>query len=170
MNPNEETLYGNRSQCYKQLSQYKLAIYDLNKALQINPRNTKNIKRLAAINLILGNLGEVDILYQKCVNLEPREYTHSTDLNKVRALLQDYDKLTEAISKEDYQKSEELAKKILKECTEYTEVKKLLIKSLLENVKLDEAYTFLTTKLNRDEKNEDEFEYLTALTLYYQGK
>jgi tetratricopeptide (TPR) repeat protein len=163
-------LFGNRSQCYKQLGQFKLAIQDLKKALEINPRNTKNIKRLAQVHILLGNLGEADLLLQKCVNLEPREYSHSTELNKVRTLLQDYDKLDEALTKEDFKKVEELAGKILKECSEYTKVKKIYIKALVENVKLSEALNFLNNKLNADEKNDEEFEYMQALVLYYDGK
>jgi tetratricopeptide (TPR) repeat protein len=167
LNSNEETLYGNRSNCYKSTGKLKLAKYDLNKALQINPKNTKNLKRLANIHILTGSLGEAGILIQKCINFEPKDSTHILDLNKVQSLLKNYEKLKE--KQQDSNKSEELAQKLLIECTDWTEIKIIYIEALLNNVKLAEATHFLAHKLNQEESTSDEFQYLLCLAFYYDG-
>ena len=43
-NPSEPVLYSNRATCYKCLGKYKESVKDYKKAVQLNPRNTKNIK------------------------------------------------------------------------------------------------------------------------------
>ena len=170
MNSNQETLYGNRSQCYKAIGKLKLAKLDLNKALDINPKNTKNLKRLATVNTMTGNLGEAEQLYQKCVNLEPRDLSHSTDLNKVRSLINDWESLCENFEKENFVKCEEIGSRLLKSCSEYSELKKLYVQCLLNNVKLIDSINFLSTKLNNDEKQDDDFKYYTILAYYYNGQ
>jgi tetratricopeptide (TPR) repeat protein len=170
LNPNEETLFGNRSNCYKLTNKFKLAKYDLNKALQLNPKSTKNLKRLANIHIITGNLGEAEILIQKCINFEPKDSAHTADLNKVKGLLKNYENLKESHDKQDYQRVEELAEKMLKDCTEWSEVKQMYLMALLSNCKIPEAIKILTSKLNPEESNNDEFQYLFCLAFYYDGQ
>ena len=62
INSNIEVLYSNRGTCRKCLKQYNDAIKDYKKALEINPKNTKNINRLASVYIITGNIGEAKIL------------------------------------------------------------------------------------------------------------
>ena len=117
-----------------------------------------------------GSLGEAEQLIQKCVNLEPKDHSHIIDLNKVKTLIKEWDTLNENIKKEDFVKVEEIAHKMLNDCTDYSPLKIIYIKALLENVKLIEAISYLSSKVTNDEKNEDEFKYLTALALYYDGQ
>lgn len=145
-------------------------MYDLKKALDINPKNSKNLTRLANIHTMTGNLGEAEMLLQKCVNIDSKDPSHAVGLNKVRTHMSDYEKLLEGRQKEDYVKCEELGQKILKECTEFTSVKIIYIEALLDNVKLTEAIKFLASKLNDEEKNNEEFDYLLTLAFYYDGK
>ena len=147
-----------------------MAKLDLNKALNINPKNTKNLKRLANIHIMTGNLGEAEQIIQKCSNLEPKDHSHITDLHKVRTLLKEWDNLNENLKKEDNIKVEEIAAKMLNDCTDYPALKLIYIKAMLDNVKLTEAISYLSSKLTNDEKSEDEFKYLTALALYYDGQ
>jgi tetratricopeptide (TPR) repeat protein len=170
INPDEETLFGNRSNCYKLTGKLKLAKYDLNKALQIKPKNTKNLKRLANIHILTGNLGEAEILIQKCINFEPKDPSHTADLTKVQTLLKNYERVKEYHEKQDYTSSEELAAKMLQDCAEWSEIKQMYIESLLHNVKLPEATKFLVSKLTPEESNKDEFQYLLCLTFYYDGQ
>jgi DnaJ homolog subfamily C member 7 len=59
---------------------------------------------------------------------------------------------------------------LIKDCTEFTQLKIIYVESLLNNCKINEAIDFLINKLTNDEKNNDEFEYLLALAFYYDGK
>ena len=58
INNSIEVLYSNKGTCEKCLKKYKEAIRDYKKALEINPKNTKNLNRLASVYIIVGNLGE----------------------------------------------------------------------------------------------------------------
>jgi hypothetical protein len=123
---------------------------------------------LANIHILTGNLGEAEMLMQKCINLE-KDNSHLVDLGKIQTLLKNFEKLKEYYGKQDFKTSEDLAHKILDECTEWTEVKKYYIEALLANVKLSEATNFLVSNLNQEESNSDEFQYLLCLALYYDG-
>src|SRR4051812_29817542 len=76
LNPEEETLFSNRSICNKSLGRFTIAKKDLEKALNINPVKTKNLKRLVNILTTIGHLGESIEIINKCINLEPKEYSH----------------------------------------------------------------------------------------------
>jgi len=145
-------------------------MYDLNKAVEISPKNTKYLKRLALLHLSVGNFGNAENLLQKCVNLEPRDATHVTELNKIKEYIRNYESLNDAKAREDWGRCLELCDKLLKEITDFTTLKITYVETLLENVKIQEALDFITTKLTPEERSSDEFEYLTALALYYDGK
>ena len=145
-------------------------MYDLNKAVEISPKNTKYLKRLALLHLSIGNFGNAENLLQKCVNLEPRDSTHSTDFNRVKEHIKNYETLIEVKGKEDWKRCEELCDKLLKEITDFTALKIIYVEILLENVKIQEALNFIISKLTTEERSSEEFEYLTALALYYDGK
>jgi DnaJ family protein C protein 7 len=145
-------------------------LYDLNKAVELSPKNTKYLKRLALLHLSFGNFGNAENLLQKCVNLEPRDATHVTELNKIKEYIRNYESLNDAKAREDWSRCLELCDKLLKEITDFTTLKIIYVETLLENVKIQEALDFIMTKLTPEERSSEEFEYLTALTLYYDGK
>ncbi len=145
-------------------------MYDLNKAVELSPKNTKYLKRLALLHLSFGNFGNAENLLQKCVNLEPRDATHVTELNKIKEYIRNYESLNDAKAREDWSRCLELCDKLLKEITDFTTLKIIYVETLLENVKIQEALDFIMTKLTPEERSSEEFEYLTALTLYYDGK
>lgn len=172
LNSNEETLYGNRSLCYKALgsSKYKLAMYDLNNAIKLNPKNTKYLKRLAQLQVLFGNFGDAEHLLQKCVNLEPHDSSHQTELNNVKKINTKYESLLEYYTKKDWARCLEVIEPIVKECTEFSHLKIIYIETLLNNVKLTEAIDFIINKVSSNERTNEEFDYLLALGFYYDGK
>ena len=58
-------------------------------SIYINPKNTKNLKRLANIQILTGNLGEAEALIQKCINFEPKDSSHVVDLGKMDILVEE---------------------------------------------------------------------------------
>lgn len=170
LNPSEETLYGNRALCLKAINKSRQAIQDLKKALNINPKNTKYLKRLAGLYVLFGDFGDAEILLQKCVNLEPRDPSHVTEYNSVKKFIQNYETLSEVLKKEDYKRSLEICESMIKECSEFTQLKLIYVDTLLNNVKLTEAIDFLINKVSPEEKQNIEFEFLLALAFYYDGK
>lgn len=148
-----------------------MAINDLNAALKLNPKNTKNIKRLAGVYVMIGNYGEAEILLQKCKNLEPKDQTHESELSKLQGKIKDLESINEFKTKEDWPRVEEICTKLIKDSPGFTSIKPTFVEALLQNVKLIDAIEFLTNKVTPDERHSsDEFDYLLALALYYDGK
>ena len=56
LNPSEPVLYSNRGTCMKLLGKYKEAINDYNKAIELNPKNTKNLKKLSSVYIMVVDL------------------------------------------------------------------------------------------------------------------
>ena len=170
LHPSEETLFGNRALCLKAINKSRQAIQDLKKALNLNPKNTKYLKRLAGLYILFGDFGDAEILLQKCINLEPRDPSHMTEYNSVKKLIQNYETLCEVFKKEDFKRCQEICESMIKECTDFTQLKLIYIETLLQNVKLNEAIEFLINKLSPDEKQNEEFDFLLAKAFYYDGK
>jgi DnaJ family protein C protein 7 len=145
-------------------------MYDMNKAVELSPKNTKYLKRLASFHLSMGNFGNTENLLQKCVNLEPRETSHLTELNKVKEYIKNFESLNDAKGREDWKRCEELCDKLIKECPDFTALKSLYVETLLENAKIHEALSFLQNKVTAEERSHQEFEFLVVLALYYDGK
>jgi predicted Zn-dependent protease len=147
----------------------KLSLYDLNKALEITPRNTKYLKRLANIQMIYGNLGESLTILQKCINLEPREADHKNEFDAIQKKIFNNELIEENIKKKDFIKAEEIAEKLVKECHEFLALKITYVKILIENLKLLEAIKYILNNISSEEKN-DEVDYLLALSFYYDAQ
>jgi tetratricopeptide (TPR) repeat protein len=169
MNPHQDSLYSNRGLVYLNLKNHRNAINDLNKALNLNPRNIKALKRLSHIKTQMGELAEAEIYLKRCLEFEPDNNANVEDLQAIRDLIKSYEELKKAKFTLDYKKSEVLAEKLLKH-VDTTELKLIYIDSLLQNCKVDVAIRFLKEKLNQQEKKMDDFEYLLSLAYYYDGK
>lgn len=119
--------------------------------------------------MIYGNFGESLSIFQKCINLEPREPEHKNELEAIQRKINNYELMEESVTKRDFIKAEEIAEKLVKDCTEFFALKTTYIKILLENLKLQEAIKFIMNNISSDEKN-DEIDYLLALGFYYDGQ
>ena len=171
INSNIEVLYSNRGTCRKCLKQYSDAIKDYKKALEINPKNTKNINRLASVYIITGNIGEAKILQEKALNLEPYNSTYREQMTTIEKILEDEIKLEDKIKEKKFEDAEEVCKRMIEKESDFSELKLKYIKILIENVKLTEALQYINNEINyEDKKSNEQFDYLTALCLYYDGQ
>ena len=171
INDSIEVLYSNKGTCEKCLKKYKEAIRDYKKALEINPKNTKNLNRLASVYIIVGNLGEAKIIQQKALNFEPNNTIFKEQMNVIEKIITDEEKMREKINEQKFDDAEEICKKLLEKVSDFSDLKKHYIKILIENVKLQKALIFINNEINFEDKIKDsEFDYLIALTLYYDGQ
>jgi hypothetical protein len=53
------------------------------------------MKKLSSVYIILGNFGEAQMLLEKCCNLEPNDSSHTYELNKIKKIIEDYEKIHE---------------------------------------------------------------------------
>ena len=170
INPNAEVLFSNKGTCKKCLKEYKEAIQDYKRALEINPKNTKNMNRLASVYIIKGQLGDAKILQEKTLNLEPYNSVYKEQMATIEKILEDENKLNDKINEKKFEDAEEVCKRMLEKVTDFSELKLKYIKILIENVKLTEALKFINDEVNYEDKKNEEFDYLTALCLYYDGQ
>jgi len=170
LNSYEPVLYANRATCYKILGNYKESVRDYKKAIQLNPRNTKNMKKLSSVYIILGNFGESQMLLEKCCNLEPQDSSHTYELNKVKKMVQDYEKIHEKMKEQKWQDVEEQSKALLTDASSFKELQKIYIQACLELCKFNSIIEYINNNVSPYIKSKDEeFNYLLAKTYYFKG-
>ena len=171
INSSIEVLYSNKGTCEKCLKKYKEAIRDYKKALEINPKNTKNLNRLASVYIIVGNLGEAKMTQQKALNFEPNNSEYKEQMGTIEKIIEDEQKMREKINEQKFDEAEEICKKLIEKVSDFSDLKKNYIKILIENVKLKDALAYINKAINFEDKMKDpEFDYLIALTLYFEGE
>ena len=171
LNPNQEVLYSNKGTCEKCLKEYKEAIRDYEKALEINPKNTKNMNRLASVYIIKGKIGDAKILQEKALNLEPYNSTFREQMTSIEKILEDEIKLEDKIKDKKFEDAEEVCKRLIEKVSDFSDLKLKYIQVLIENVKLTDALQYINKEINyEDKKNNEQFDYLNALCLYYDGQ
>lgn len=166
--PEQDVLYANRALCYKSIGNFRNAILDLEKSLGINPKSVKNLKRKAEYCLSIGNFSEAINCFHKCSNFEPRESSHKTDITLANNYLNNFNEVLKEFHKENYSKSEELSKVLLKVCVGFKELKVIYMESLIHNNKLQEASDYWG-KLGDNDRVDDEFLYIICKIFYYEG-
>ena len=170
LNPSEPVLYANRATCFKCLGRYKESVSDYQKAIQLGPRNTKNLKKLASVYVIIGSFGEATMLLQKCVNLEPEDSSHNYELNKVKKMVEDYEKINEKMKENRWDDVEEECKKLLQSASSFIELQKIYIKASLELCKFQQVIDYIRNSVSSYTKSKDEeFQFLLAKTYYFKG-
>ena len=171
LNPNVEVLYSNKGTCEKCLKQYKESIRDYEKSLEINPKNTKNMNRLASVYIIRGQIGNAKMLQEKALNLEPNNSIFREQMTTIEKILEDEIKLEDKIKEKKFEDAEEVCKRMIEKESDFSELKLKYIQILIENVKLTEALQYINNEINyEDKKSNEQFDYLTALCLYYDGQ
>ena len=171
LNPKAEVLYSNKGTCEKCLKEYKESIRDYEKALELNPKNTKNMNRLASVYIIKGQIGNAKMLQEKALNLEPNNSIFKEQMSIIEKILEDEEKLEDRIKDKKFEDAEEVCKRLIEKESDFSELKLKYIKILIENVKLTEAIQYINNEINfEDKKSNEQFDYLTALCLYYDGQ
>ena len=171
LNNTVEVLYSNKGTCEKMLKQYKLAINDYQKSLELNPKNAKNLNRLASVYIIIGEIGQAKITQEKAINLEPYNSAYKEQMATIEKIITDTERLNDKIKQENFGDAEEICKSLIEKVPEFSDFKIKYIQILIENVKLKEVLTYINDNINATDKfkNKD-FEYYTSLALYYDGQ
>lgn len=170
MDPNQDSSYSNRGLCYLTLKKYNEAKLDLNKAILLNSKNVKALKRLAHVHLSLAEFSEAEIYARRCVEVEPEDIRHKQDLELIKTQKEILTDLNKAKFILDYVKSEDLSEKLLDTCKDTTNIKSIYLESLLQNCKPEKALDYMKKNLSDEEKRKEEFEYFLCLAYYYDGK
>lgn len=170
LEPNQDILFSNRGLCHLNLGKNSNAINDLNKAISINPRNIKALKRLSHILISQGNINEAEIYLRRCTEYEPIEESHKSDVILINSLIKEFEEMNRLKTQKNYKLLEPIAANLVKKLTMHSPTKIVYVESLLNNCKIKEASDFLKNGISDDEKRMEEFMYLKCLCHYYDGK
>ena len=108
---------------------------------------------------------------QKALNFEPNNSAYKEQMGTIEKIIEDEEKMREKINEQKFDEAEEICKKLIEKVSDFSDLKKHYIKILIENVKLQDALAFINKEINFEDKMKDpEFDYLIALTLYYDGQ
>lgn len=143
---------------------------DLNKAIKLNPKNVKALKRLAFLLISNGELNEAEVYLKRCEHIEPNEALHKTHVKDVFEMIKNVDLMRSNKNKGEYKEVVENCEKVLKYITEVKQFKVIYVEALLKVCKITEAMKFIKHKLSESERNEEEFQYLYCLACYYDGQ
>lgn len=165
----QDTLYSNRGLCYLSMKKNRQAINDLNKAITLNTRNVKALKRLAFVLVSTGELAEAELYLKRCEEIEPEDASHKEDVKNIRNLILNIDELNKAKFVLDFKKTEKLAAELLNHINDLKSLKLTYVESLLQNCKTQEAMKFIKRKLSDEERNGEEFQYLYCMAYYHDG-
>ncbi len=172
----QDVLFSNRGLCYLQLNKYEKAENDFKSAIEKNPCNTKAIKRLGSVYIKLGKYQKAKEYIKKAIKQDQdmnvtTNYTfNDNELNRINGLIEK-DIQSKTYSKEEkFNLSLSITKELLVESPGNSELKKLHIDNLLNNGLLSEANNYLKTEITEEEKQNEDFIYLSIKYLYYDVK
>jgi len=145
-------------------------VNDLNKAISINQRNIKALKRLAHILISQGSLNEAEIYLRRCAEYEPNEESHKADVILINSLIKEFEEMNRFKTQKNFKMVEQLAANLVQKLNMHTPTKIVYVESLLSNCKIHDASDFMKKGISDDEKRMEEFMYLKCLSTYYDGK
>ena len=169
VNPNEPTLYSNKGLCEKNLQKYLSSIASYKKALEINPHNTKNLLKLSAVYILVGQYQDALSQVNQCCELEPMNQMFKTQKAEVEKLIDDIKNIQTNCEKGDYERAEEITKQLIEKSPGSKTFKKEYIKLLLERVKISDALKEISQIPFSDRMDDLDFDFLAALAYYYDG-
>jgi len=110
------------------------------------------------------------MLLQKCCNLEPEDSSHNYELNRVKKMVEDYEKINEKVKENKWDDVEEESKKLLQSASAFVELQKIYIKASLELCKFQPVIDYIRNSVSSYSKSKDEeFQFLLAKTYYFKG-
>ena len=106
------------------------------------------MKKLSSVYIILGNFGEDRMPLEKCCNLEPNDSSHTYVLNKIKKMIEDYEKIHEKIKDTKWDDVEEQSKKLLSDTSAFIELHKIYINACLELCKFKYVIDYINNKIS----------------------
>eukprot|EP00818_Percolomonas_sp_WS_P002241 CAMPEP_0117449548 /NCGR_PEP_ID=MMETSP0759-20121206/8002_1 /TAXON_ID=63605 /ORGANISM="Percolomonas cosmopolitus, Strain WS" /LENGTH=497 /DNA_ID=CAMNT_0005242027 /DNA_START=130 /DNA_END=1626 /DNA_ORIENTATION=- len=163
--PSDMTLLTNRAACYMQLKKYKDALSDSQKALEMEPGNTKATQRTGQCLLLLGRLSEARIMYQR---LPDDSDLRKKELKKIKDIEEHISKGDQFYSNAQYDHARMKYSMALDLVPQSYHIKLKYAEALIGLQKLDEAEKIATSIIQGDSSSA-EANYVKGKALYYVG-
>ena len=143
---------------------------DFSKALELNPKNIKAMKRISFLLIQEGLLLEALIYLKKIRKIDREEPAILTEIDKCQKLIEYKHELDDNKIINDWNKCFDLCSKLIKKCNKCFEIKLLYLESMVNSYQIEDALTFYKNDLDSNEKKLDNVQFLITKAYFNDGK
>ena len=170
LDPSQDVLYSNRGLSYMNLNEPEKAKMDFSKALELNPRNTKAMKRISFLLIQEGLLLEALIYLRKIRKIDREEEAILDEIDNCQKLIQYKRELDDNKITNDWNKCFELSSKLIERCNKCFEIKLIYLESMVNSYQIEGALSFYKNNLDSNEKKLDKVQFLLTKAYFNDGK
>lgn len=170
LDPSQDVLYSNRGLSYMNLNEPEKAKIDFSKAIELNPKNIKAMKRISYMLIQEGSLHEGLIYLKKIRKIDREEPAILTEIETCEKLIEYKHELDDNKIINDWNKCYDLSSKLIKKCNKCLEIKLLYLESMVNSYQIDEALTFYKNDLDTKEQKLDNVQFLITKAYFNNGK
>eukprot|EP00455_Lapot_gusevi_P022747 TRINITY_DN236_c0_g1_i1.p1 TRINITY_DN236_c0_g1~~TRINITY_DN236_c0_g1_i1.p1 ORF type:complete len:506 (+),score=151.41 TRINITY_DN236_c0_g1_i1:60-1577(+) len=158
--------YGNRSAAYLMCKEYKRALLDCKRAIELDPTFVKALIRASKCSCQLGDLrGALDLLQRSPVASDPDV---QVELNRVNALQRVLERARAGLDEGKQESALSLIQDVLHEVSDSLEHRIMAIDAMIGAKQFEQAMT-LSTDVLRSAPNHPDALRVRGLSLYYTG-
>jgi len=170
LDPSQDVLYSNRGLSYMNLNEPEKAKMDFAKALELNPRNTKAMKRISYLFIQEGLLLEALIYLRKIRKIDREEDSILDEIDTCQKLIQYKRELDDNKIINDWNKCFELSSKLIRKCNKCFEIKLIYLESMVNSYQIEDALSFYKNNLDSNEQKSDNVQFLLTKAYFNDGK
>jgi DnaJ homolog subfamily C member 7 len=164
--PENPSFLGNRSACFMMLANYREALNDARKSIQLDPKFEKGYLRVAKCCLLLGDLVQTEQIIKRFLEIDAKNTALKGEIQSLKQLRTYEERANESYVKHDYRTCLfhiDSALKTAQACQRY---KLLKAECLALLGRMEEANDIAIGIMKIDTTNCDAI-YVRGLTLYY---
>ena len=170
LDPSQDVLYSNRGLSYMNLNEPEKAKMDFSKAIELNPRNIKAMKRISYMLIQEGQLLEGLIYLKKIRKIDREEPAILDEIDNCQKLIQYKRELDDNKITNDWNKCFELSSKLIQKCNKCFEIKLIYLESMVNSYQIEDALSFYNNNLDSNEKKLDNVQFLLTKAYFNDGK
>ena len=170
IDPSQDVLYSNRGLSYMNLNEPEKAKMDFSKAIELNPRNIKAMKRISYMLIQEGQLLEGLIYLKKIRKIDREEPAILDEIDNCQNLIQYKRELDDNKITNDWNKCFELSSKLIQKCNKCFEIKLIYLESMINSYQIEDALSFYNNDLDSNEKKLDNVQFLLTKAYFNDGK
>lgn len=164
--PDNPSYLGNRSACYMMLANYKEALNDAKRSIQLDSMFEKGYLRAAKCCLLLGDLVQAEQTIKKFLEINPHNTALKTEIQNLKQLRTLEERANQCCEKQDYRTCLFHIDSALKIAQACQRLKLLKAECLALLGRMEEANDIAIGIMKIDSTNCDAI-YVRGLTLYY---
>ena len=170
LDPSQDVLYSNRGLSYMNLNEPEKAKMDFSKAIELNPKNIKAMKRISYMLIQEGLLLEALIYLKKIRKIDREEPAILSEIEQCEKLIEYKHELDDNKIINDWNKCYDLSSKLIKKCNKCFDIKLSYFESMVNSYQIDDALNFYKNDLDSNEKKLDNVQFLISKAYFNDGK